>query len=518
MPERFRHVPLDHPYLAQFEAAHEMDRDPGSTIIAIGLVDDALAAGHPEDPSAAGRVMTGASGAAHFQAGMQAPLAEADEHDQAAEEHSLEAVQRAQEARQAAGERRRLPDESVQLADGSSLTRGQVHQRHDKLLEVAAQREGRGDFEHNALPPGPAVRALIITVLSVIEVFLLIWPVTDASWGDLQSVGYVLSLVAVFLFMNEQMPRLAGQSIREAREAVHAAWENTRVGLSAGRRGDPGAGREITGHVDGRHVRDAERKKRIRCTALGGVLCVYAAVMFTRVERLATGLGWPLPFVLLAAGLVTVFTAGSVLVMTWWWSRGNGLGDHLREHGAITGESRAIAGDLGDQSRAHARASDDAADLSRRRLDLAEQAIQRGYQTVGLGLQKAAKILGQDSVPVPRPENLFPPGRPVRDRAAGNIERARGILAEAQQMLSAPPPFHPAGAAPNPWESRSAARQAAADPRFAGPDQLGPLHAPAAAPVVRWRRRWARLALVACLLVAVLATAAILFHGWATAA
>jgi hypothetical protein len=513
MSERFRHVPLDHPYLSQFEAAHEIDHNPESTIIAIGIVDDAVAAGHPENESAAARVMTGASGAAHFQAGMQPSLAEAVMCDQAAEEHSLDAVQWAQDAHHVAEERRDLPNEAVQLSDGASLTRGQAQERHDRLLEVAAQREGRGDFEHNARPPGLVTRALIVIVLSVIEVFLLIWPVTDASWIDLQSVAYVAGLVVLFLFMNEQLPKLAGQSAREAREMTHAAWENTRVGLSAARRGDPDVGREITGHVDERHVRAAEHKKWFRCSVLGAVLSIYAAVMLTRVERLAAGLGWPLPFVLLAAGLITVFTAGSVLVMSWWWSRGNGLGDHLREHGAVTSESRAIAEDLAYRCRAHVRSSGDAADQAHRQLDLGEQAIHRGYQTVGLGLQKAAKILGQDLVPVPRAENLFPPGRPVRDRAADNIELAEAILVHTRQLLAASPPFHPAGAAPNPWQARSATRQAPANPTFVDPHQLGSLHTLDAGPRAR-RGPQLRVALgVALLVLVTVAVVAVLLHG-----
>jgi hypothetical protein len=513
MSERFRHVPLDHPYLARFEAAHEIDRNPESTIIAIGIVDDALAAGHPEDESAAARVMTGASGAAHFQAGMQPYLAEAVRYDQAAEGHSVEAVQWAQDARQVAEERRDLPNESVQLSDGSSLTRGQAQERHDRLLETAAQREGRGDFEHNSLPPGLVTRALIIIVLSVIEVFLLIWPVTDASWSDLQSVAYVVSLLVLFLFMNEQLPKMSGQSVREAREATHAAWENTRVGLSAARSGDLDAGREVTGHVDERHIRAAERKKRFRCSVLGAVLTVYAAVMFTRVERLAAGLGWPLPFVLLAAGLITIVTAGSVVVMTWWWSRGNGLGDHLREHGAVTSESRAIAEDLAGQCLAHARSSDDAADQARTQLDLGEQAIHSGYQTVGLGLQKAAKILGQDVVPVPRAENLVAPGRPIRDRATGNIELAGTVVAQARQLLAASPPFHPAGSAPNPWESRSAPRQAPVNPAFVDPHQLGSLHAPDATPHGRRRPPLHLILGAAVVALAMVAVAAVILHG-----
>ena len=513
MTERFHHVPLDHPYLPRFEAAHEMDRDGETTMIAVGIVDDALAAGHPDDKSAAPRVLTGASGAAHVQAALQPHLAEAISCDHEAEQHSLEAVQWAREALEDAERRRDLPNEQVQLQDGSSLTRGQVHERHNRLLGATAQREGRGDFEHNATPPGLAIRVLVVIVLSLIEVFLLIWPVTDASWSDPKSVAYVASLVVLFLFMNEQLPRLAGLAVRAAREALHAAWENTRVGLSAGRGGDTDAGREITGHVDARLVRAAERSKRIRCAVLGVVLAVYSAVMYTRVDRLAAGLGWPLPFVLLAAGLITVFTSGSVIVMTWWWSRGNGLGDHLREHGAITAESRSIAGDLVGEFRDHARSSGDAADQARRQLDHAEQAVHKGYQVIGVGLQKAAKILDQETVHMPKPENLFAAGRPFRDRTIGNIVRAKSILSEAEQILIGSPPFDPAGPAPNPWESRTAPRQALANPAFVDSHQLGNMHTPASAPVPRWRRHWIQVTAGSVLLtLSALVAIALLIH------
>jgi len=36
---------------------------------------------------------------------------------------------------------------------------------------------------------------LVVTVLALIEVFLLIWPVTGASWADPTSVAYVIGLV-----------------------------------------------------------------------------------------------------------------------------------------------------------------------------------------------------------------------------------------------------------------------------------------------------------------------------------
>jgi hypothetical protein len=514
MTGRFHHLSLDDPYLDQFEAAHAIDHDPQSTMMAIGMVKDAVAAGHPDDSTAAERVLTGPSAATVVQATIKPFIDEAITHDQAAEQYSTDAVQEAKEAKEAAQRRRDLPNEAVQVSDGSSRTRGQVHAGHDDRLAAAAQRETRGDFEHNDSPPSLAGRLLVVTVLASIEVFLLIWPVTDASWADPKSVAYVAGLVVLFLFMNEQLPKLAGLAIRDAREALHAAWELTHVGLTASRSGNSDSGRETTGHVDERFIRAAERKKRICCGILGAVTTIYSAVMFTRVDRLAAGLSWPLVFVLLAAGLITVFTAGGMLVLTWWWSRGNALGDQLREYGALTDESRAIAEDLADQSRAYARSCAEATDLVYRQLDLGEQALHHGYHTVGVGLQKAAKILDQQSVLMPKPENLFAVGRPIRDRAKHNIDQAKAIVAEAQQLLTAMLPFDPAGPHPNPWAARSAPRHARANPAFVDPYQLGMLHAPGSGPFPWWRRpRVGAAAGVALFVLAALVFASILTHG-----
>jgi hypothetical protein len=439
---------------------------------------------------------------------------EATMHDQAAEQHSTDAIQQAQNAKESAERRRDLPNEAIRLSDGSSRTRGQVLAGHDDRLAAAAQRETRGDFEHNARPAALPVRLLVVTVLALIEVFLLIWPVTDASWADPKSVAYVVGLVVLFVFMNEQLPRLAGLGIREAREAVHAAWELTHVGLSASRGGDPDAGREATGQVDERFVRACERRKRIRCGVLGVIMAIYSAVMFTRVDRLAAGLGWPLPFVLLAAGLITAFTVGGMLILTWWWSRGNALGDQLREYGALTDQSRAMAEDLADQSRGHARFSCEAADHARRELNVGEQAMHSGYHTVGVGLQKAAKILDQETVLTPRPGNLFVIGRPVRDRAVANLGRAKTILAEVGQTLASAPPFGAASSHPNPWAARSAPRQGRANPAFVDPYQLGTLHTPEPRPAPLRRRPWVLGAAGAAVLtLAALAVVALLVIG-----
>jgi hypothetical protein len=514
MNGRFHHVALDDPYLERFEEVHVIDRDHRSTTMAAGIVRDAVAGGHPADATAAARVLAGASAATAVQATMKPFIDEATMHDQAAEEHSTGAVQEAQNAKEAAERRRNLPNEAIRLSDGSSRTRGQVHAGHDDRLAAAAQRETRGDFEHNARPPALPVRLLVVTVLALIEVFLLIWPVTNASWAAPKSVAYVVGLVVLFVFMNEQLPRLAGLGIREAREAVHAAWELTHVGLSASRGGDPDAGREATGQVDERFVRACERRKRIRCGALGVVMAIYSAVMFTRVDRLAAGLGWPVPFVLLAAGLITAFTVGGMVVLTWWWSRGNALGDQLREYGALTGQSRAIAEDLGDQSRSDARFSCEAADEARRELNLGEQAMHSGYHTVGVGLQKAAKILDQETVLTPRPGNLFVIGRPLRDRAIATIGRAETILAEVQQILTSAPPFDPASPHPNPWAARSAPRQCRANPAFVDPHQIGTLHTPEPGPTPQWRRPWVLgTACVAVITLAALAAVALLIIG-----
>jgi hypothetical protein len=506
-------VPLDHPYLARFEDAHSVDHDHESTGIAIRLVNDALAGGHPDDKDAARKVLAGPAGARDVQGGLQRYFETAAEHDQDAELHSTDAVRSATAALKLAEERRDLPGQSVLLADGASRTRGQVQAGHDERLVATAYRETRGDFEHRAMPPGLALRALIVVVLSVIEVFLLIWPVTNASWADVKSVAYVAGLVSLFLFMNEQLPKLAGHAVRDAREAVHAARELTAIGLTASRSGDLDAGRHITGHVDERLVHALERKRVVYCTIFGVVMTIYAAVMFVRVERLAKGLYWPMPFVLLTAALITAFTVGATVVMARWWSRGNALGDQLREHGMITDQSRSMAEDLAIESRAHAHAAIEAAQHANRALDLGEQALDNGVQVVGVGLQKAAAILGQESVTTPSPDNLFPAERPIRERAVSNIDTAKALLDEATQLLTGPGPFDPAGPAPNPWHIRTALRQAPPNPAFAEPLQIGRLHAPSSTTPL-WRQRpallWMAGLVTSCVLVML---AIVLAHG-----
>jgi hypothetical protein len=512
MPGTFHHVSLDNPYLNRFEEAHAIDSDPQSTAMAIGIVQDAVASGHPADGTAAEKVLTGPSAAMAVQATMKPFHDQATTHDKAGEQHSLVAVDEAKAAKQVAERRRDLPDEAVRLSDGTARTRGQVHAGHDARLAAAAQRETRGDLEHNAEPPTLAARLLVVVVLALIEVFLLIWPVTDASWADAKSVAYVAGLVVLFVFMNEQLPKITGLAIREAREVVHAARELTHVGLTASRAEDAAAGRQTTGHVDERFVRAAERKRATWCAVLGTVMAVYAAVMFTRVERLAAGLGWPLAFVLLAAALITVFTVGGMLVLTWWWSRGNALGDQLREYGAITDESRGLAEDLAEQYREHARSSEQSAGEAHSELDLGERVIHDGYHTVGVGLQKAAKILDQDKVHTPKPANLFALGRPIRNRATGHLDNAAAILAEATQILANASPFDPAVVHPDPWAARSAPRQARANPAFVDPYQLGVLHTPVAANGPLWRRPrlWTAVGAVLVILAGLVVIAALL--------
>jgi len=481
----FPQVPLDDPALDRYEQVHALDKDVPSTNMAIMIAQQALAAGHPENPDAATQALTGPAASAGIQTTLKPYFDTAINHDTVAEEHSAEAVEFAQDSLNIAQQRSDLPEEPVQLSHGPSRTRGQVQTSHDECLVQAAQRESRGDFEHHATQPGLAIRLLIVPVLAVIEVFLLIWPVTNASWADPKSVAYAVGLVAMFLVGNELLPKWTGITTREAREADHATKELTQVSISAGQGGDRDKGRQAAGQVDERHTAHTKRRRTAFRAGLGIVLMIYAAVMFTRVVRLAEGLNWPLPLVLLAAALITVFTAGAPIVLAWWWSRGNKLGDQLREYGAITDESRMLALQLGDHSREQARASGAAVQEAQRHLDLGEQAIYDGEHVVYVGMQKAAAILGQKSVLLPNPENLHSPGRAIRDGAAENLRRAASILTEAQRILDADP--FPDSHAPNPWELRIEPRHALPNQANIHPSQLSILHVEDTTALRRWR-------------------------------
>jgi len=470
-------VPPDDPNLEIYEHAHGIDHDMASTNLAISIHRAAAAAGHPEDPDAARTAMTGPAGAAAVQATMNPYVADAIDFDEAAGQHALQALDWASQARSHADQRSRLPEEHVTLADGSSQTRGQVQVGHVQRMEAAAQRVGRGDIEHLSRAPGQGIRLIIATVLSMIELGLLIWPVTNASWTDPASVAYVAGLAVMFLLMNDQLPRHTGQAWREHREALQAARELTLVAVSRGRSGDVDGGREIAGHVDGRHVEARRRNAICWSVLLGVVLAVYAAVMFTRVLRLAGPLGSPV-FSVLAAALVTAFTAGAPIVMAHRWSRGNALGDELREHGALTAESREIAQHLQDLAEEAIAASEHLTELAHEQLERASQEIHDGGRVVAVGLQKAARMLGLDSVLTPEAENLFPAERAHRARAIDTIGRTATVIAGVRRDLSEPGPFSPDGPAPDPWRHRTERRRAVPDPAHMDPSQAGPLHQP----------------------------------------
>jgi hypothetical protein len=508
----FPQLPLDDPNLHRFEHVHALDKDVPSTTMAIMIVHQAIAGGHPGNTDAATQALTGPAGAAAIQATLRPFFDTAIGQDTLAQLRAAEAVELARDALDTARRRSVLPDETVQVSDGSAKTRRQVQVGHDQCLATAAQREARGDVEHNASQPSLAVRLVLVPVLALIEVFLLIWPVTNASWTDPKSVAYAIGLVILFLLGNEFLPRWAGVTTREAREADHAAKELTQLAISAGRAGDPDKGRAAAGQVDERLVAHTRRRKLAFRAGLGVVVTIYAAVMFTRVTRLAAGLGWPLSFVLLAAGLITGFTAGAVIVLAWWWSRGNKLGDQLREYGAITDESRLMAAELADQARGEARASGTATAAAQHQLDLAEQAIHDGQHTVYVGMQKAAAVLDQASVLLPGPDNLHSPGRAIRDATLESLGQAASTVIEAQQVLDAAAPF-PDSPPPNPWELRSGPRQALPNPDHVDGSQLGILHEPTtdeAAPASRrWRKPWL-FAVVAGLVIAAAIVASVL--------
>ena len=204
-------VPPDDPNLETYEHAHAIDYDMVSTNLAISIHRAALAAGHPGDPDAARHGNDRQAGAAAIQATMNPFVDEAIGIDEGAGAHAGQALDWASQARTYADQRSRLPLEQVKLADGSSQTRGQVHVGHAQRMHAAAQRVGRGDTEHTMRPPGPGLRLIVAAVLSAIELGLLIWPVTDASWADAMSVAYVAGLVVLFLLMNDQLPGMPGR-------------------------------------------------------------------------------------------------------------------------------------------------------------------------------------------------------------------------------------------------------------------------------------------------------------------
>jgi hypothetical protein len=212
---------LDDRLFERYATAHNLDGDEPSTRLAIAVVKSAERNGHPDDPSAATRALTGATGALGVQGTMGSEFVPAAiEHDKAAEQEASTADEHAADALAAAKERTDLPNKFVQLADGTNRTRGQVQTEHDRRQQQAARREGRGDTEHLARQPDPVVAWVIAVITGVLEAFLLLWPVTNASFGNPKSVLAFTCLVALLVVANEALPKRAGHT----HPAALATW------------------------------------------------------------------------------------------------------------------------------------------------------------------------------------------------------------------------------------------------------------------------------------------------------
>jgi hypothetical protein len=458
-----QHLPADDARHDQVEVVHAVDQDDVTTGIAVAIMSTALAAGHPDDPDAAAAVLRGpaAAVAVHGTLGRRGgPLETVFEHDEAAAALAAAAGEHARSARRTAEERAGLPQESTEMSDGVVLTLDQLQDAVESRARTAAQREEAGDFEHRVEPPGRAARWTVAAVLSVAETFLLLWPVTNASWRNALSVAYVAGLVVMFLLMNDWLPRHCGGAFRAHREVTDAAAETSRpaVALRAGRAG-PG------GRVDACVVRLRALHRVLWAIGLAVVLTVYAGVMYVRITTLAERI-WDGGLVVLAALLITLFTAGAPVVLAWRWSRGNALGDQLRECGGLLAQARRTADDLADRARDEVERCRRAVEAARMEVVRGDQTLADGYRRIGVGLQKAAALLDLSVVPRPDPENLLPVTREARAQVLVTLDEVATICRYAERLLEREP-LLPRSPAPDPWARRRRPGGARPDPAYA---------------------------------------------------
>src|SRR6185312_16128144 len=157
-----------------------------------------------------------------------------------------------------------------------------------------------------------------------------------------------------------------------------AAAETSRLAVALGA-GRPGPG----GRVDARAAQTYGRRRTLWVGAFGLVLAVYASVMFVRIATLAARI-WTGPLVVLAAVLVALFTVGAPAVLCWRWSRGNALGDQMREYGGLLAEARATADDLAERVRDDLERCSATVDAARRAQVQGDQALSDGYRRIGV--------------------------------------------------------------------------------------------------------------------------------------
>jgi hypothetical protein len=262
-----------------------------------------------------------------------------------------------------------------------------------------------------------------------------------------------------------------------------AAAELTAIGLTVSQEGDPGRGRGILGEIDEPLVQTTKRSAIAWCAVIAAVVAVYAMVMFTRVVGLAGGLHHGLMFSMMAAALITTFIAAGLVLMTWRWSRGNRLGDQLRETGEITAESRGLQDHLTQLAICSSESSEDEAAMAAAEFAASDQVLQDGQRTAARGLQKAADILKQPKVLGPHPENMYQVHRPLQAEAQSNLAAASTLREQIRQALKSQP--FPERYVADPWATRTGRKAARPNPTFVPHSQLGNLYSPES----RTRRR-----------------------------
>ncbi|MFC4943288.1 hypothetical protein [Pseudonocardia sp. GCM10023141] len=441
--------------------------DPVSVYVANTIIDSAVAAGHPDDAAVAAATLRGPGAAAAIQSALHradGPVDHVHALDIAALEFATSAVTHAADAYRDAATREALPRETVNMLDGAGLTRGQVAGGLHDRQRAAARNEERGNFEHRESPPVLLMRVLCAVTLSTIDFFLLLVPVTNASLSEPLSIAYVLGLLGLLILMNDTLPLMTGHAFRNHREQLHAVWDNVGPSAVKVQRKDADRGRTAAGQADLRRLRATALNRTIWSAALTVVVLVYGSLIFTRVLNLATRLGTATPLTAgLAAGLVTACTVAAPLFLTWRWSRGNRLGDQVREFGALTAESSALAEQLAQTAVDAVVEAELAIGNARSMIVIADEDGARAMSAVNVGLQLASDRLGQPDVVVPASANVFPISREARDHAEVLLERAQRQIVEIDAMLKVDP-FPANGAAPDPWSGRHCTRPGRAVP------------------------------------------------------
>ncbi|MEU2033258.1 hypothetical protein [Nocardia amamiensis] len=345
-------------------------------------------------------------------------------------------------------QRGELADEAVDWISGR-ISRAQNRDRIGLYQELAAQREVGGKYEHLHAPGAGWKGHAVAAIVAVLEIVVTL-RIFNVDLTHLHPASFFpwLAATALLALFNTCVAAYLGSCRRSARESVDAAFElHGREAAQAHRSAiadDNGHhGRFYAGSPAGlaprtQEVREIAFRRSVAFTLFFVPLAILLMAMYWRLGKMTVPLdlgifGWLVPAVIV--GIVGALQWTLVVEPN---SRGNILGDYLREAKRIDDESVTKDRQLLSDAQQAAQAGPKYVETVKGVLLEAEEEVAAALDVVHRGFQIAYVTLGVDTMGNVRPENLVRPSERQLERIRSRVQEQVDRLVALADDLDRP--------------------------------------------------------------------------------